>query len=413
MPIAALEGWTSEQKHVVAAAFLGWTLDAFDFFLLVFVLKDIAQEFNTDITAVTFAILLTLAMRPIGAYLFGRAADRWGRRPTLMVDVLMYSAIEFASGFAPNLTALLVLRAIFGIAMGGEWGVGASLTMESIPPHARGFVSGLLQSGYPAGYFLASIVYALLFQYIGWRGMFMVGVVPALLVFYIRRSVPESPTWTPTTSASNTLAILKSHWRLGIYAIVLMTAFNFFSHGTQDLYPTFLQVQHRLGPHEVGLIAVIYNIGAIIGGVSFGTLSENFGRRRTIIVCAVLSLVVLPLWAFAASAVWLAVGAFLMQVMVQGAWGVIPVHLNELSPGEARGTFPGFVYQLGNLIASVNATLQADIAARTGGDYALALALVAGIVAVVIIILTALGMEAKGVSFETRRAQPVPSGTGA
>src|SRR5580658_3549159 len=212
MRIAALSGWTTEQKHVVAASFLGWTLDAFDFFLLVFVLTDIAREFQTDVTEVTIAILLTLAMRPIGAFLFGRAADRWGRRPTLMVDVLLYSAIEFASGFAPSLTALLVLRAIFGIAMGGEWGVGASLTMESIPPHARGFVSGLLQSGYPAGYFLASIVYGLLFQYIGWRGMFMVGVVPALLVLYIRRSVPESPTWKPTTTQSNTLAILKSHW---------------------------------------------------------------------------------------------------------------------------------------------------------------------------------------------------------
>src|SRR5579872_6654721 len=399
MRIAALSGWTGEQKHVVAASFLGWTLDAFDFFLLVFVLRDIAKEFTTDITAVTWAITLTLAMRPIGAYIFGRAADRWGRRPILMVNVLLYSAIEFATGFSPNLTTLLVLRALFGIAMGGEWGVGASLTMESIPPHARGFVSGLLQSGYPAGYFLASIVYGLLFQYIGWRGMFMVGVIPALLVFYIRRSVPESPSWRPSTSASNTLAIIRSNWRLGIYAVLLMTAFNFFSHGTQDLYPTFLQVQHHLSPHEVGLIAVIYNIGAILGGITFGALSERFGRRRIIIITAVLSLVVLPLWAFAQSAVWLAVGAFLMQVMVQGAWGVIPVHLNELSPDEARGTFPGFVYQLGNLIASVNATLQAAIAAHSGGDYAYALAVVAGSVAVVIVILTAFGTEAKGVAF--------------
>ena len=268
----------------------------------------------------------TLAMRPVGAYLFGRAADRWGRRPTLMVNILLYSFIEFASGFAPSLIVLLVLCAIFGIAMGGEWGVVASLTMESIPPHARGFVSGLLQSGYPTGYFLASIVYGVLFQYIGWRGMFMVGVIPALLVFYIRRSVPESPSWKPTTASSNTASILKSHWRLGIYAVLLMTAFNFFSHGTQDLYPTFLQVQHGFGPHEVGLIAVLYNVGAIIGGISFGSLSERFGRRRIIIIAAVLSLVVLPLWAFAASAVWLAIGAFLMQVMVQGAWGVIPVH---------------------------------------------------------------------------------------
>jgi SHS family lactate transporter-like MFS transporter len=396
-------GWTSDQRHVVAASFLGWTLDAFDFFLLVFVLKDIAAEFHTQITDITFAILLTLAMRPIGAYLFGRAADRWGRRPTLMVDVLLYSAIEFASGFAPNLTALLLLRAIFGIAMGGEWGVGASLTMESIPLRARGLISGLLQSGYPAGYFLASIVYGLLFQYIGWRGMFMVGVVPALLVFYIRRKVPESPSWQPTTPRSNTLAIIRAYWRLGIYAVVLMTAFNFFSHGTQDLYPTFLEVQHGFSPHEVGLIAVIYNVGAIVGGLSFGAMSERFGRRRIIIIAALLSLLVLPLWAFATTALWLAVGAFLMQVMVQGAWGIIPVHLNELSPDDAGGTFPGFVYQLGNLIASVNATLQAAMAAHYGGNYALALATVAGVVAVIIVILAALGSEAKGVAFGAGR----------
>jgi len=323
-----------------------------------------------------------------------------------MVDVLFYSAIEFASGFAPSLTVLLILRAVYGIAMGGEWGVGASLTMESIPPQARGFVSGLLQSGYPAGYFLASIVYGLLFQYIGWRGMFMVGVLPALLVFYIRRSVPESPSWKPTTAHGNTLAVLRSHWRLGIYAVLLMTAFNFFSHGTQDLYPTFLQVQHHFSPHEVGLIAVIYNIGAIIGGITFGSLSERFGRRRMIIIAAVLSLVVLPLWAFSTTAAMLALGAFLMQVMVQGAWGVIPVHLNELSPDEARGTFPGFTYQLGNLIASVNATLQASIAATYSNDYAFALALVAGIVAVAIVILTAVGSEARGIVFGHSNVKP-------
>jgi MFS transporter, SHS family, lactate transporter len=413
MRIEALSGWTSDQKHVVAASFLGWTLDAFDFFLLVFVIRNIATEFGTQITDVTFAILLTLAMRPIGAYIFGRAADRWGRRPTLMVDVLLYSAIEFASAFAPNLMTFLILRAVFGVAMGGEWGVGASLTMESIPPKARGLVSGLLQSGYPTGYFLASIVYGLLFQYIGWRGMFMVGVIPALLVFYIRRKVPESPSWRPTTARSNTLAILRLHWKLGIYAMLLMTAFNFFSHGTQDLYPTFLQVQHHFSQHEVSLIAVIYNIGAIIGGLSFGALSEYFGRRRLIIIAAVLSLVVLPLWAFSTSAVWLAAGAFLMQVTVQGAWGVIPVHLNELSPDDARGTFPGFVYQLGNLIASVNAPLQAGIAAHYGGNYSIALAVVAGTVAVAIVVLTALGTEAKGVAFGNgeagRRAAASPA----
>ena len=404
MKIAALTGWTRVQRSVVIASFLGWTLDAFDFFLLVFVLKDIAQEFNTAISEVTFAILLTLVMRPVGAFLFGRAADRWGRRPTLMVDVLLYSFIEFASGFSPSLTVLLVLRALYGVAMGGEWGVGASLTMESIPPHARGFVSGLLQSGYPTGYFLASIVYGLLFPIIGWRGMFMVGVLPALLVLYIRRRVPESPSWERAAAArSSTVSILRSHWRLGIYAVVLMAAFNFFSHGTQDLYPTFLQVQHALSPHAVGTIAAIYNVGAILGGILCGSLSERIGRRRMIVIAALLSLPVLPLWAFAASPVLLAMGAFLMQVMVQGAWGVIPAHLNELSPDEARGTFPGLVYQLGNLLASANATIQAGIAMHFGGNYGVALALVAGSVAIIIAVLTSLGVEAKGVAFGTVR----------
>ena len=408
MAIAALSGWTSEQKHVVAASFLGWSLDAFDFFLLVFVLKDIATEFNTDISNVTLAIWLTLAMRPVGAFIFGRAADRWGRRPTLMVDILLYSVLEFASGFAPSLTVLIVLRALYGVAMGGEWGVGASLTMETIPPHARGFVSGLLQSGYPAGYFMASIVYGALFPYIGWRGMFMVGVIPALLVLYIRRNVPESPSFNKEAAAERggTLTVLKSHWRLAIYAVVLMTAFNFYSHGTQDIYPTFLQVQHGFTPHVVSIIAVVYNIGAICGGILFGSLSERFGRRRCIIIAALLSLPAIPLWAFSDSPVMLAIGAFLMQFAVQGAWGIVPVHLNELSPDAARATFPGFVYQLGNLLASVNATLQAGIAMNFDGNYGLALAAVAGTVAIIIAILTAVGTEAKGVVFTKAKAAP-------
>jgi MFS transporter, SHS family, lactate transporter len=405
MRIAALSGWTNQQRSVVIASFLGWTLDAFDFFLLVFVLKDIAEEFGTDIKDVTVAILLTLAMRPIGAYLFGRAADHWGRRPTLIVNVLLYSILEFACAFAPNLTVLLILRALYGIAMGGEWGVGASLAMESIPPQGRGLVSGFLQSGYPTGYLLASIVYGLLFALIGWRGMFMIGVLPALLVLYIRRNVPESPSWRRTTDNS-TVAILRAHWRLGIYAVVLMTAFNFLSHGTQDLYPTFLQVQHKLSPQAVGTIAVIYNIGAIVGGIVCGSLSERVGRRRTIIGAALLCLPVLPLWAFSSSAALLALGSFLMQFMVQGAWGVIPAHLNELSPDQARGTFPGFVYQLGNLLASANATIQAAMAVYFGGDYGLALAIVAGTTAIAIAVMTLLGVEAKGVEFGRAHAQP-------
>jgi MFS transporter, SHS family, lactate transporter len=288
--------------------------------------------------------------------------------------------------------------------MGGEWGVGASLAMESIPPHARGFVSGLLQSGYPTGYLLASVVYGLLFPLIGWRGMFMIGIVPALLVLYVRRRVPESPSWSPARQ-DNTVAVLRAHWRLGLYAVVLMTAFNFLSHGTQDLYPTFLEVQRALPPQAVSIVAVIYNIGAILGGLLWGSLSERIGRRRSIVIAALLCLPVLPLWAFSENLVMLALGAFLMQFMVQGAWGVIPVHLNELSPDEARGTFPGFVYQLGNLLASANATIQATIAAQSGNNYAVALAIVAGIVAIAIVVLISLGTEAKGVAFGTGHQQ--------
>jgi len=393
-------GWTVQQKNVVVAAFLGWTLDAFDFFLVVFVLKDLAADFNTSLEKTTFALLLTLAMRPIGAFLFGRAADHYGRRPVLMFDVALYSALEFLSGFAPSLTTLLVLRALFGIAMGGEWGVGASLTMESIPPHARGAVSGLLQAGYPTGYLLASVVYGTLFPVIGWRGMFMLGVLPALLVLYIRRRVPESPNWARTPSREeSTVAVVRKHWKLGLYTVLLMTLFNFFSHGTQDLYPTFLLKQHGFAPATVGTIAVVYNIGAILGGLFFGSLSERIGRRRAIITATLLALPVVPLWTLASGAAWLAAGAFAIQFMVQGAWGVVPAHLNELSPAEARATFPGFVYQLGNLFASINATLQQAIATHFGGDYRIALGAVAVTVAILIAFMCLLGIEARGVSF--------------
>ncbi len=397
-----LRALTPKQRNVVLASYLGWTLDAFDFFLLVFVLKDIAQEFSTDIKTVSVAIVLTLAARPVGALLFGLAADRYGRRPTLMVDIVCYSAIEFASGFAPSLTALLILRTLYGVAMGGEWGVGASLTMESIPPKTRGIVSGILQAGYPSGYLIASVVYGLLFTTIGWRGMFMIGALPALLVLYIRSKVDESPAFAEREARVSTRGIwetIRHNFGLFIFTILLMTAFNFFSHGTQDLYPTFLQVQRHLSPHVVGAIAVVYNIGAILGGIGFGALSEHIGRRRAIVIAALLALPVIPLWAYGSTPVLLAIGAFLMQVAVQGAWGIIPAHLNELSPEEVRGTFPGFTYQLGNLLASGNATLQAGLAHHYGGDYAFALAVVAAIVALAVAALAGFGLEARGVRF--------------
>ncbi|HEY4126232.1 MAG TPA: MFS transporter, partial [Rhizomicrobium sp.] len=272
----ALKGWTSAQKHVVAASYLGWTLDAFDFFLLVFVIKDVAAEFHSGIASVSIALTLTLGMRPLGAFIFGRLADHFGRRPILMFDVLLYSVLAFATAFAPDLTVFLILRALFGVAMGGEWGIGASLTMETVKPQARGFVSGLLQSGYPTGYLIASLVFFYLYPHIGWRGMFAVGALPALLILYIRRHVPESPGWDKRAAKEvGLIDVLSRHWKLALYAIVLMTAFNFFSHGTQDMYPTFLQVQHGFTHATVSTIAIIYNVGAIMGGLTFGIVSQR------------------------------------------------------------------------------------------------------------------------------------------
>jgi MFS transporter, SHS family, lactate transporter len=395
-----LKDLTPNQRNVILACFLGWTLDAFDFFIIVFVFKDIAKEFKTDIPSVTATLFLTLAMRPLGAFLFGMAADRFGRRPTLMVNILFYSVVELLSGFAPSLTVLVILRGLFGIAMGGEWGVGASLTMETIPPKTRGTVSGLLQAGYPSGYLLAAVLYGTSYHFLGWRGMFIVGAIPALLVFFIRRNVEESPVWKLHSSQpTRILQTIKERWRLFIYVIILMTAFNSFSHGTQDIYPTFLQIQQKFPPEMVSTIAIIYNIGAILGGLVFGTFSERIGRRRTIVLAALLTLPVIPLWAFSNNVLLLSIGAFLIQFFVQGAWGVIPVHLNELSPHSVRGTFPGFTYQLGNLFASKNGTLQTTFAVALGNNYGLALASTAAIVAAAVAIITALGPEARSVKF--------------
>jgi SHS family lactate transporter-like MFS transporter len=432
----ALRGWTSAQKHVVAASFLGWMLDAFDFFLLAFVLSDVAKTFSIPVSPkplvlgagyaaahgllakasfllplmwerflgsltgsagldATIVLTATLALRPVGAFIFGRLADRFGRRPVLMIDVLCYSVLAFASAFAPNFTVFLIIRALFGVAMGGEWGVGASLTMETIRPESRGVVSGILQSGYASGYLAASLAF-LLFPLIGWRGMFMLGVLPALLIVYVRSKVPESPAWVPTRVRKVGIGeTLRKHWQLAVYAILMMTFFNFFSHGTQDLYPTFLSKQLGFAPHTVTMIAVTYNVGAILGGLTLGLFSQSFGRRRTLIVTALLSIPIVPLWAFSHSAAVLACAGFAMQFMVQGCWGVIPAHLNELSPPEARGTFPGFIYQLGNFLASTNATIQGVLAATYGGNFSYALAGVAIVSAVAIAFFAAIGREAR------------------
>jgi SHS family lactate transporter-like MFS transporter len=399
--IADLKSLDRSQKSAIWASYLGWTLDAFDFFLMTFMFVAIAKDFGTDVKAVSVATMLTLAARPFGAFVFGLLADRFGRRPVLMIDVALYSLFELASAFAPSLTMLLVLRTLFGFAMGGEWGIGASLAMETIPARLRGPVSGLLQSGYPSGFFIASIVYALLFDVIGWRGMFMVGVAPAILVVLIRMHVKESPAFEASRGKPrvNPFSELAKHWKIALYMIVLMTAFNAFSHGTQDLYPTFLQQQHHYDAHLTGTLTAIMNIGAIVGGIGFGIWSETIGRKRAIVIASLLALPVLPLWAFSTTPLLLGLGAFLMQVAVQGAWGIVPVHLNELSPGAVRAMFPGFAYQLGNLITSRNQVFQAGIAEHHGNDYGLALALFGGGTAVVIALWTMIGPERQDIAF--------------
>ncbi|MGO9088168.1 MAG: MFS transporter [Candidatus Sulfotelmatobacter sp.] len=392
---------TAVQRNTFVACFLGWSLDAFDFFILTFCVSAIATQFQAKVSAVVATVSLTLAMRPVGAFLFGLMADRFGRRPTLMVDIIAYSVFELASAFAPSLKILLITRALFGIAMGGEWGVGAALAFETLPAEGRGFFSGLLQEGYAVGYLMASLVYGTVFRYVGWRGMFVIGALPAFLVIYIRTKVDESPAWVQgKVSGSAERRIGKevlTYVGTFIFLVVLMFAFNSFSHGTQDLYPTFLQKDHKFTPQIVGLIAVVANIGALLGGIVFGTWSEKIGRRRAIVLAALLAIPVIPLWAYSHTVPMLALGGFLMQFMVQGAWGVIPAHLNELSPPAVRGTFPGFAYQLGNFLSSWNIRVQARLVEqRYGGLYAPVLVWTVAIVATLVAVVTGSGRERRG-----------------
>lgn len=405
---APLRELTTTQRHTVLASFLGWTLDAFDYFLLTFVILGVAKEFQVGKEEVTYGLFLTLAARPLGALLFGRLADRYGRRPILMLDVVLFSLFELATAFSTSLTMLLVLRFLFGIAMGGEWGIGASLAMESIPPKARGLVSGLLQSGYPCGFFLGALANWLLVDHIGWRGLFVVGALPALLVLYIRRTVPESEVWQEGHKAGDKKGLLESmrgRWKLAIYLMLLMMAFNMFSHGSQDLYHTFEEESLHLptGSGTAFMLVAMLNLGALVGGLFFGALSERIGRRRAIIIAALLAIPVVPLWTHGGSLWALALGAFLVQVMVQGAWGVVPTHLNELSPDEVRGTLPGFAYQTGNLLAAVTANAQLWIAKWHGGDLAFAMSAWIIGVALLLAVLAWLGPEAHGVRFGKAR----------
>ena len=397
-----------EQRNTFVACFLGWALDALDFFLVTFVLVPIGHDFGQTIPKVAFAITLTLMMRPVGAFIFGILGDKFGRRIPLMADIIFYSVMELLTAFAPNFTVFLILRALFGIGMGGEWGLGASLAMESLPTQARGLFSGILQQGYAVGYLLAALVYWIVFPHFGWRGLFIAGALPAFLVIYIRARVPESPVWQRARAQQQPRLkmsiFVRQHGALFIYAALLMTAFNYMSHGTQDLYATFLEKQRGFGVNAKSMISIVYATGAICGGAVMGFLSQQWGRRRVIILSASCGMLLIPVWIFAPSTALLIMGGFLIQFMVQGAWGVVPVHLNELSPPEFRGTFPGLAYQLGNFAAAYAAQQQAWLAehfrlANGEPNYALTMALVEAVVFLVIIFLAAIGREERGKEF--------------
>jgi MFS transporter, SHS family, lactate transporter len=390
---------SSGQTHAVAASFLGWTLDAFDFFVVVFLIDRLAAEFHVGKEAIIASLFVTLVMRPVGAIIFGLMTDRYGRRIPLMTNVVFFSVVELACGFSPNLTFFLIMRALYGIGMGGEWGIGASLAMESVPPRWRGILSGILQSGYSTGYLLAALVARFVLPTWGWRPMFWLGGLPALLAFYISAQVPESEAWkqhrAPSTGA--VLRIVATQWKSFLYLVLLMTFMMFLSHGTQDLYPDFLGTVHKLGPAMQSYMAILYNIGAIVGAIVFGQFSDKLGRRFAMIAALCLSLLVIPMWAFGTSLAVLAIGSFLMQAGVQGAWGVIPVHLSELSADATRGLVPGLAYQLGILIAAPTNSVEFLLRGKVGYQWALA-----GfeIVTIAVLIVTiALGKERKGRSF--------------
>jgi SHS family lactate transporter-like MFS transporter len=408
----AKEPLTADQRNSFIAAQLGWTMDAFDYFIVVLVYADIAKTFHISKTEVAFVTTATLMVRPIGALIFGLWADRVGRRIPLMVDVAFYSIVGFLCAFAPNFTVLMVLRLLYGIGMGGEWGLGAALAMEKIPAERRGFFSGLLQEGYSFGYLLATLASLLVIDGLGlsWRWLFGLSIIPAFITLLIRSRVKESEVWQATqermrVTRTRIRDIVRDPAviRRFVYLVLLMTAFNWMSHGTQDVYPTFLSATHNdgagLSTQTARWIAVVYNIGAIIGGLVFGTLSQRFGRRYTIAFCALLGLPIVPLFAYSHSAAMLCLGSFLMQVVVQGAWGVIPAHLTELSPDAIRGFYPGVTYQLGNMLAAFNLPIQEHLAESHGYPFALA----ATIVPVLIVVagLSLLGKDATARRFGT------------
>jgi len=390
---------TRDHWYAVAASTIGWTLDSFDYFVVVMVLTEIAKEFGRTNAEVALTITLTLAFRPVGAFLFGLMADRYGRRLPLMIDVIAFSTLSVASGLAPNFTTFLVLRALFGIAMGGEWGAGASLVMEKVSPRWRGLLSGILQQGYTTGNLLASLAYFLIVPRFGWRALFFLGGAPALLALFIRSKVKESEVWERTHRKewSQLWTVIKSNLTTFFYLVLFLTFMGFCGHGTQDMYPTFLKTQRGFSAQGAAVMTMIANLGALVGGVLVAMISDRAGRRRSIVCGLGIAILVIPLWVFSPSTAMLALGAFLIQFGVHGAWGVVPAHISELVPDQIRGFMPGFAYQCGILLAGTITYLQALFGSATSYSNAMALTALAVFASTAVVV--SVGPEKRGVVF--------------
>lgn len=405
VPISIAEEGRSGWRYAVASGILGWILDAFDFFVVIFLLDTLAAHLSVPKMSIVWTISITLAMRPVGALLFGTLADRFGRRKPLMVCVAYFSVITVLSGFSPNYTFFVVMRALYGIGMGGYWGIGASFAMENAPRKRRGLFSGLMQGGYPFGYLITAVCMQFIEPHFGWHAMFLVGMPIAALIILLTALSPESYAWKLNHMGSilNIFRTLWQHAGSFAYLLLVMVVMSCLSHGTQDLYPDFLKsidfVRNAtiLGMAPPYAIPILYNVGAIAGALFFGGFSEHFGRRRSMIAALLLSLLSIPAWAFGGGLLTLVLGSFLMQTGVQGAFGVIPAHLNELSPDAVRSLFPGFVYQLGVLVAAPAVSFEYALRDRMGYPWALTLFETSVILALILIF--ALGPEKRGKSF--------------
>ncbi|KAJ2156994.1 Carboxylic acid transporter [Coemansia sp. RSA 552] len=409
---------TPRQAFTFSVACLGWMVDALDFFCVTMTTTELADAFDKDPSDITSAITVTLMLRPVGALLFGLIADRYGRRIPLIVNLSLFTVIELASGFAQNLETFIGLRAIYGILMGGEWGLGNSLAMEVLPVESRGIFSGILQMSYSLGNLVAAMLYYAVVPNLGWRALYWISIIPAVITIVMSLFLKESEAWKQTRHQQKSSArtyyrivadMLKSYWIRCIYAVIFMAAMNFLSHGSQDLYPTFLKKQHGFSAGQATVGTVVGNIGAIIGGIFFGYISEYLGRRRTIAICAVCGACFVPLWILPSSFGPLLAGAFFIQIFVQGAWGVIPAYLSEISPPDFRATFPGLAYQLGNLISASASQIEATMGEKdplpekrdgeTIPNYGRVQGILIGIIFSCVLVLAIIGREEKGKSF--------------